>query len=139
MSPTPRTLQVHRQHDLRIADGQLICDKFNNDGGHFGGPFEKSAQKAHGAKLDGNTEAVMITAMFGDESTITVIKVKLSVELIGFRVIGKATIILRLPVTEKIDRHSSYCTGWGGSGGTWALRFSKRILARGRGAPLAST
>jgi len=96
---------------LRIAHGKLISDKFNDDSGYFGWPFEKGAQKPHRSKLNGNAESVMIAAMFSDESAVAVIEMKISVELIGSWVIGAATIILRLPIAEKIDRHSRYNAG----------------------------
>ena len=137
MAPAASAFGIFGQRRLRIAYRKLISDKFDDAPGHFCRALQKGAQKPDRAKLDCDAKTVVITAMFGNESAVPVIKVKIPVQLIGCWVSSKATIVLHLPVAEKTDRHCNYRLASVCVRG--ALRCSRSAVAAGRAAPLAST
>ena len=105
MPPTARALRVDRYEFGRAGDRQLVGGEAHGRRRRHGRIFEQSPEEAQRAKLDRNTEAVMVAAVLGHGRAIGVVEVEMASELVRCRFAGEPAVLAGLAVGKEADRH----------------------------------
>jgi hypothetical protein len=92
MAPAPGTRDIGRHQLRRPRHGQLVAGKADNR--FWGQPrvFEEGAEHADRAKLSCNAEAIVVTAMLADKSTVGIVEVEVPGQLIVARITEKLSV-----------------------------------------------
>jgi hypothetical protein len=105
MPPPSRVCDIERHTFGKLCDRELIGGKADSRRGRLLGVFEERPQQANSAKLNRNTQAVMISPMFGDEGAVRIIEMEMPVELIVRRLASEASVSPCLILCKKANWH----------------------------------
>ena len=70
MPPASGADAIQRHHFGEVRDQQLIRGEPDSRQRRICGIFKERPQQAHSAKLNSNTQAVVIATVFGDEGAV---------------------------------------------------------------------
>jgi hypothetical protein len=114
-------------------DAELACQSRDGARWRFGRIVEEGANEAHGAELQGETEAHMIAAPPVDHVPVGIIQMEKAGQLFRGRLPGITPVPALLLIGQKADGHGGFAELTTSSARSWSI--SRASCGRSRFAP----